>query len=687
MPTKINTAVMPGDNMTPDTIDAAARSMSTVGTEVSSQGGTVLTTWQKISASYHAPEEDTLFHAMNPVKTEAESFGTDVATVSTALTTFAAEVRIIKAAVAAIKAEAATFLSGIEDGVEKKHAGRTGAVTTETIEWHEDQASVNANNDLIRRTNDQQEALWAAERKCANAIYDVIGHKHIEAANAANCQQGYGVDQIPDNADMPWGQTVAKTENCGETVVHGVANGVGAMVSGVAGLTGWKYTGTGLWDHWDWSWEHSGATAGEAWKGLGMFAVGVATFGPVGLALTTIPGPVGTFFKDSLLTVPAFVGSLGAIDIYSDDPLHKWKASPGQAIGESVFNIATLFAAPAKLGTAGKLGRAGEVAAKVTDPAYLAIQASRAVKTLAGPTLESLARLNKAIDLDGMTKIDTPEIDIPSVRREDVSTDTPNVGNQDRSDSPNVGNHDRSDSNDGTDAPPPRDYVDDQGGRDAGPNDGGANADSGSGQRDSADTPETAGKDPVNDGSTNNQPGSTTTQPDLPKGIERQTWEPQAGSEPVSTANLQRVDDTHPPVEFTTSNSNQLGKYGEELTKQALIREGWDVVLSGRHIRMPGGQPGSYFVPDFIARDPSGRVIAVEAKMGPGAHFTPGQLDGYEKLAQGQPLEARSAKMQKALDDLDITSVDGVQVFRWNTELVPDQALINAAGLAGKVKP
>jgi len=463
MPSKINTAVMPGDNMTPETIESAARSMSTVGTEVSSQGGTVLTTWQKISASYHAPEEDTLFHAMNPVKTEAEAFGTDVGTVSTALTTFASEVRTIKTAVAAIRAEAATFLGGIEGGVEKKHYGRTGVVSTETIEWHEDQASVNANNDLIRRTNDQQEALWAAERKCANAIYDVIGHKHIEAASEANCQQGYGVDQIPDNADMPWGQTVAKTENCGETVVHGVANVVGGIASGFAGLAGFKYTGTGLWDHWDWSWEHSGANAGEAWKGLGMFAVGVATFGPAGFALGTIPGPVGTFFRDSTFMVPAMVASLGSVDLYAEDPLHKWKENGLMAGSEAVTNIATLFVAPAKLGTAGKLGRAGEVAAKVTDPAYLAMQASRALKTLAGPTIESLSRFNKAIDLDGLTKLDTPEIDIPSVRREDVSTDTPNIGNHDRSDSPNAGNHDRTDTpNDGTDAPPPRDYVDDQ---------------------------------------------------------------------------------------------------------------------------------------------------------------------------------------------------------------------------------
>ena len=99
MVSPINTEVMPGDNMTPATIDIAAWNMRSIGSQVSTQGGTVVTTWQRISASYDAPEEQTLFAAMNPVKTNAETFGSNVGTASTALETFAEEVRTIKAAV------------------------------------------------------------------------------------------------------------------------------------------------------------------------------------------------------------------------------------------------------------------------------------------------------------------------------------------------------------------------------------------------------------------------------------------------------------------------------------------------------------------------------------------------------------------------------------------------------------
>lgn len=75
----INVAAIPGAELEPDVIDTAAAAIRTVGTDVSGQGLTVLTTWQRLSGSYEAPEDDTLFGAMTPVKSEAEAFGTDVA--------------------------------------------------------------------------------------------------------------------------------------------------------------------------------------------------------------------------------------------------------------------------------------------------------------------------------------------------------------------------------------------------------------------------------------------------------------------------------------------------------------------------------------------------------------------------------------------------------------------------------
>ena len=444
MPEAFNPAVLPGDNMSPDTIDAAAAGMGTVGTKVSAQGGTVLTAWQKISASYHAPEEDSLFHAMNPVKTEAEKFGTDVATVSAALTTFAEEVRTIKAAVATLRADAATFRADIADGVAKTHVGAQGATSTTKIDWHEDPASVAANDALRNRAATQQEALWAAERKCANAIYDVIGHAHVQAASEANGNRGYGVDEIPDGAEMPWGAKVERTENCGEKIVYGVGDGASTMVGGIAGFFGAGYEpGTDLWD---WKWDASWSTMGNTWKGLGMFAVGVGSmavpFGREQAALT--PGPLGQFVRDSQKSVDAMVAGLVAIDLYADDPLHKWKEDGFRAFGESVFNIATLVVAPTKIGNLGRAGRVGAATTRVSEALARAAQASaQAAKALAGPTVAALARLTRAADLDSTVKIE--QVDIPSVGRDHVSTDVPNTGHRD-----------------GADAPPPRDHADDR---------------------------------------------------------------------------------------------------------------------------------------------------------------------------------------------------------------------------------
>ena len=48
MPDPINPDEIPGDNLDPDGIEAAARQISSIGTKTSSQGAAVLSAWQKI---------------------------------------------------------------------------------------------------------------------------------------------------------------------------------------------------------------------------------------------------------------------------------------------------------------------------------------------------------------------------------------------------------------------------------------------------------------------------------------------------------------------------------------------------------------------------------------------------------------------------------------------------------------
>jgi hypothetical protein len=140
-------------------------------------------------------------------------------------------------------------------------------------------------------------------------------------------------------------------------------------------------------------------------------------------------------------------------------------------------------------------------------------------------------------------------------------------------------------------------------------------------------------------------------------------------------------------VDFGT-NSNTLGKVGEELTRADLEDRGYRVVSEQAQIQLPG-HAGKYFKPDFIAIDPAGNVVLVESKMGSGAKFTPNQLVGYEQYAKGtDDLVGRTmntdAALRQALADQGVfgpVKVTQVEVYRWNTEIVPNAALRARAGV------
>jgi hypothetical protein len=241
---------------------------------------------------------------------------------------------------------------------------------------------------------------------------------------------------------MPWGTKVERSESCGEGIAHGAVNGLSNLVGGVTSLVGLRNSGEGLWS-WDWDWDWSLDNLGETWAGLGKFVVGAATTGPIGsLVVWQMPGPVGDFLRDSQKTFVGGVAGLVAIDIYAEDPLHNWKDHGWRALGESGFNIATIVVPATKVGNLGKVGRVAEVAMNVTDPLYLATRAAPGLRTMLGPTMESLLRLDRAVDLD-LGNV-TREIEIPSVNREGINPDLPNTGSLD------------------VDAPPARDYTEPQ---------------------------------------------------------------------------------------------------------------------------------------------------------------------------------------------------------------------------------
>ena len=440
MPNPIDPSAIPGDNLRPDMVEIAAGEISTIGDAVRDQGGIVVSTWQRLAQHYEAPEAATLFGVMNPVKTNAETFGSNVDRVSSALKTYAAEVEPIKAELAKIKAEAYNFLASIAGGVEKTTYSRAGAIKT-TVEWHEDQDSVDANNALIGRVNAQMVLLWAAERKCTNAIYDIIGFPHIEAASDSN-PNGYGVNEIPDGSETPWGKTVDRSESCGEKAASAVGHfvwdgvivgGIWGTVEGLGTLTLGYNPQTGEW--------FSGDAYGAAWSNLGKLAVGLAVTSPLTMPLiATMPGPAGNFLRDCQMTVANAGKGLIAWD--------KWKDDPAAAAGEATFNIASIIipvgAATAPVRTSASTAAAAiRTTAKiidVVDPTSALIKVGTAGAKIATPTIADLMKsvdLSKLdlgkldatgkIDIPETPKIDLPQVEVPSVSKSDMTLDTPNT--------------------------------------------------------------------------------------------------------------------------------------------------------------------------------------------------------------------------------------------------------------------
>src|SRR5918998_28318 len=385
MPDPINAAGIPGANLRPDMVEIAATEMSGIGDQVGTQAATVVSTWQRLSAHYDAPEDTTLFGVMDPVKTHGETFDANVGKVSAALHTYAAEVEPIKAELARIKTEAYTFLTSIAGRVEKTSYSRAGAITS-TVEWHEDQDTVDANNALIGRVNDQMELLWAAERT------ESCGEKAVGAVKG-----------------FVWDGLVV--DGLGGTVV-----GLGTLVLGYNPQTG------------EW---FSGDAYRAAWSNLGMLGVGLATAGPLSTPLIMgMPGPVGDFLRRGQETLLNAGKGLIAWDTWSEDP--------ARAAGATVFNLGTILipvgaaTAPvrASASTAAAAIRATARVVNVLDPATLIARGGGAAIRI---TMPSVGDALRAVDLGPATRIDIPDlpptrtIDVPTVGRADTSVDTPRV--------------------------------------------------------------------------------------------------------------------------------------------------------------------------------------------------------------------------------------------------------------------
>ncbi|QIG39220.1 hypothetical protein G5T42_06745 [Microbacterium sp. 4R-513] len=455
MPSAIDPDKIPGKDIDPDAIESNASTIKTIGGSVRDNGSNVHLKWQGMAGVYEAPESGTLLGLMQPVSSQATTAGDNLEVVAGALTQFAADVRPIKAELDSLRLQAQAFRDEIAGGVQVQelnpaylstqgyygttpaysgyspYSTSSGSSTTAaadipkyqsvTKEWHEVQEYVDRNNDLISQVNAQQVALWEAERTCANKIRALFGGAPLHAYESENDPLGYGLDEIPEGTEMPWGAPVERSEGCGEATakfvfkdflwegvivggVWGTIEGLGTLVLGYNPATG------------DW---FSGDAYGAAWGNLGLLVASGVMNSPVLGPLMWADQGMEAFGGGGFLPqeVRDFKAKADEAALNTGKALiawDKWADDPGTALGESVFNVGTILipggAAVTGVKTAGTAASVLSKMARVVDLVDPASLALNGVTRLGGLGLGSLDNIIGNLDLG--SKLDAPHIEV-----------------------------------------------------------------------------------------------------------------------------------------------------------------------------------------------------------------------------------------------------------------------------------
>lgn len=390
-----NVDEIPGLNIDTDTIKTSASNLKTKADSMRTAASTMKTTWSGMSACYKAPEQETLYAAMDPVDTGFDTLADNVEKVGGYLETFATTVEGIKKDAQTLKTDAETFLASIKND----------------SEWTYDQNKVDAQNNLVSRAGALQVRLWDAERTCANNIRALDGLAGYHAdPTSENDPLDYGYSEIPAGATGPWGGPVERDDHCPKRAavsvkravwddfvlgtVNGLTNFAGIEIGGPNGIV------SASWETFTSTWQGVGGFFGLTWDEYGNFQ---------GPRWST----VGNTIKETLKGL-----------VHYDE----WSTDPLRAVTATILDVAS-FAIPfaGAASKVGKFGKAGSVTARVgrvleivdkilqfTDP--LGILTDIPMSKLTDTVVNALNITFDPTDLVAKwTGADAPAVDAPGV--------------------------------------------------------------------------------------------------------------------------------------------------------------------------------------------------------------------------------------------------------------------------------
>lgn len=355
---------VPGDDLKPDNIRAAADALDTVATSYNTTADDVDTAWAAIPASFVAPGAEIVYAGMSKPTQSARTFATKVGTVTGALRTYADSLAAVKKTLKAIKADAETFLTEFDanhrvwmnarDTQEYEWDSNLGAGTAATargmgaggedpiaylrgrgetarskggtaqirVHWSQSGDHVARNNALMDRIADAYAKVNALEVECANTINGQRDDCVAELTPVEAWQLKQGGE---NTVDLPWGHRTDEQRNCGESFGNGIVSSAVGAIQGLGGLIGYNPIKNQFWD---------GEHALQAWGGT-LTAVGsllIVSTNPLAPLLGSLGVPI---YKEATDNTASMVKGLVAWDT--------WATNPAEAAGAVVFNIGTLF--------------------------------------------------------------------------------------------------------------------------------------------------------------------------------------------------------------------------------------------------------------------------------------------------------------------------------------------------------
>ncbi|MGW6020624.1 YwqJ-related putative deaminase [Streptomyces sp. NPDC055099] len=328
-------------------------------------GSTAHSQFQTLAAVYSAPEAEDLFASTAPVRDGADTYANKVVTVAEALAEYASTVKPIAERLKRLQAQAVDFLNDVR--------GDDGKIDDD---WRKDESKHNEYTTLYNDIAEAEAAFQIAEVAANNKITALVDGTQYVMETGGNMLRpigaktyGYTADVLKQMEKLPWGTPETRKREGLEWVSYQVTSftegflvdGGWETVKGLATLAGFN-----------------GSDAqGQAWKGLGLLATGVA--------FSTMPGVSNKYWqtpanklpplmRDSRRAVTETGKALVAYDM--------WSKNPARAGGTVSFNvITTVFTggagAAAKGGTAARAAAIAGKGARLIDPATYVVKGTK----------------------------------------------------------------------------------------------------------------------------------------------------------------------------------------------------------------------------------------------------------------------------------------------------------------------